>query len=139
MNAFGSAPALAGKRVLVIEDNAENMRLFRAVLQLEGAQILAAERAQSGLEIALSELPDVILMDVQMPGMDGLAAARLLRDDPRTGHIPIIIVTASVMEGDRQKAMQSGCDGYITKPIEPANFGRQVADFIEAARQNRAL
>jgi two-component system cell cycle response regulator DivK len=124
-------PALEGKRVLVIEDTVENMRLFRAVLKLEGVEVLEAESASAGIEIAARESPDLILMDIQMPEMDGLTATRLLRAEPKTAHIPIVAVTASVTEKDRSKTLEAGCDGHIPKPIDPSVFGQQLAGFLK--------
>ncbi len=124
-------PALEGKRVLVIEDTAENMRLFRAVLKLEGVEVLEAENAPTGIEMAARESPDLILMDIQMPEMDGLTATRLLRAEPKTAHIPIVAVTASVTEKDRSKTLEAGCDGHIPKPIDPSIFGQQLAGFLK--------
>jgi CheY-like chemotaxis protein len=130
MSGFGAAPALTGKRVLIIEDMVENLRLFRAILSLEEAQVFEAEAAREGIAIAQREHPDIILMDMQMPGMDGLTATRLLREDPETCSIPIVVITASAMDEDRRRAHEAGCDGYITKPIDPPTFGIQVASFI---------
>ncbi|MBW3637826.1 MAG: response regulator [Armatimonadetes bacterium] len=124
---------MADKRILIVEDTIENLRLFRAILQLEDAIVLQAERALKGIEIARSELPDVILMDMQMPEMDGLTAIRILRADPLTQHIPIIVITASAMNEDRQRAQQAGCNGYITKPVDPASFGSQIVAFMQVA------
>jgi CheY-like chemotaxis protein len=131
-------PALSGKRVLIIEDTEENMRLFNAILRLEEAQVLEAQLARIGIEIASREQPDLILMDLQMPGMDGLTATRHLRSDPRTKHIPIVVITASAMEDDRRRAFEAGCDGYITKPIDPLEFGRKLATFLQAKKTENA-
>lgn len=122
---------LEGCRILVIEDNAQNMRLFRAVLQLADATVSSASRADEGITLAKNEMPDVILMDVQMPGMDGLTATRLLRADDATRDIPVIAVTASVLEEDRHRIEDAGCDGYIPKPIDPDYFAAQVAAMLE--------
>jgi two-component system cell cycle response regulator DivK len=122
--------SLEGKRVLVIEDTAENMRLFRAVLKLEGVEVLEADGARKGIEIAEREKPDLILMDIQMPDMDGLEATRLLRSNESTSGIPIVAVTASVMDRDRSKTLEAGCDGHIPKPIDPSVFGKQIAAFL---------
>ncbi len=130
MSDFGQEPALKGQRVLVVEDVIENLRLFRAILQLEGAQVLEAESGPEGIEIATREQPDIILMDMQMPEMDGLTASRLLRAEPRTQHIPIVVITASAMDEDRRRALEAGCDGYISKPIDPVIFGAQIAEFL---------
>ncbi len=125
-------PSLEGKRVLVIEDTPENMRLFRAVLKLGGVQMLEADGARAGIEIAQKEQPDLILMDIQMPDMDGLEATRLLRADPQTRDIPIIAVTASVMDSDRHKTIKAGCNAHISKPIDPAVFGQQIAVYLRS-------
>ncbi len=122
--------SLAGKRILIIEDTPENLRLFRAILRLEDAVVLEAERAVLGIEIARRELPDIILMDMQMPEMDGLTATRILCADPLTKDIPVVIITASAMREDKQRALDAGCRGYITKPIEPFTFVQQIADFL---------
>jgi len=119
---------LDGKRILVVEDTAENMRLFRAVLKLEGAHILEAGDGAAGVAEAQRELPDLILMDIQMPGMDGLTATRLLKSTAATASIPVIAVTASVMAADLGKIQEAGCDGYISKPIDPDTFAQQVAE-----------
>jgi CheY-like chemotaxis protein len=121
---------LKGRRVLVIEDSVQNIRLFRAVLRLAGATVLDAERALSGIDIARREKPDIILMDIQMPGMDGLTATRLLRECEETRHIPVVAVTASVLEGDRDEVIAAGCDGYLTKPIDPDTFAEAIAGFL---------
>lgn len=129
-NQVMKAPALPGKRVLVVEDMPENLRLFRALLRLEGASILEAQRANEGVELATNHLPDLILMDLQMPGMDGITATHLLRHSPVTKNIPIVIVTASIMEEDKRDAFAAGCDAYLTKPIEPEKFGEQLISAI---------
>lgn len=121
---------LSGKRILIIEDMPENMRLFRAILRLEDATVLEAERAAVGIELARHERPDIILMDMQMPEMDGLSATRVLCADPLTKDIPILIVTASAMREDRQRAFDAGCSGYITKPVEPMSLASQIAAFL---------
>jgi CheY-like chemotaxis protein len=127
-----SAPrVLEDRRILIVEDTPENRKLFRAVLRLDGAEVLEASSAQQGIEIAGRELPDLILMDIQMPGVDGLEATRRLRADARTSSIPIIAVTASVMERDRHQTLEAGCDGHIAKPIDPSTFGSQIAAYIK--------
>lgn len=131
----GKAP-LDGKRILVVEDTDENMRLFRAILKLEGAEILEAIDGESGIASAQQNKPDIILMDIQMPGIDGLTATRSLKDDPDTSTIPIIAVTASVMIEDLGKIHEAGCNGYIPKPIDPGTFAQLIAD--QAARAQEA-
>lgn len=122
--------ALKDKVILIIEDMPENLRLFRAILQLEDAVVLEAERAALGIELARRERPDLILMDMQMPEMDGLSATKILRDDLQTRDIPIIIITASAMSADRKRAFEAGCNGYITKPIDPVSMVAQLAAFF---------
>lgn len=104
-------------RVLVIEDNPANMKLASLLLHTAGHEVLAAADAESGLNLARSEQPDLILMDVQLPGIDGLEATMLLKQDPATKGIPVIAVTAMAMSSDSAKTRNAGCDGYISKPL----------------------
>lgn len=104
-------------RILVVEDNPANMKLALLLLRNAGHTSLLAVDAESGLALARSEHPDLILMDVQLPGMDGLAATALLKQDPLTADIPVIAVTAMAMTSDREKTRAAGCDGYISKPL----------------------
>jgi two-component system, cell cycle response regulator DivK len=110
------------KRLLVIEDNATNRKLLGDILRLKGFEVEEAEDALLGLELAMVGEFDLVLMDIQLPGMDGLEATRRLRADPRTQGIPIIAVTAHAMKGDEQRIMESGCDAYVTKPIAYKEF-----------------
>lgn len=127
---------LSGKRILVVEDNAENRRLFNAVLKLDGAEVLEADGANRGLQLAGDEQPDLILMDIHMPDMDGLTATRLLRSDPKTAGIPIVAVTASVMAKDRDKIIEAGCDGHIAKPIDPLSFTDEIITYFSKDKSN---
>jgi two-component system cell cycle response regulator DivK len=104
-------------RVLVIEDNQANMKLASLLLQNVGHEVLCAVDAEAGLTIAREELPDLILMDIQLPGMDGLAATALLKKDPHTAAIPVIALTAMAMKEDQEKSQVAGCDAYIAKPL----------------------
>jgi two-component system cell cycle response regulator DivK len=134
MNKTAEAPegaTVAGARILIVEDNEENMRLFMAVLRLEGAtEVFGADSAAGGIAIAEQEQPDIILMDIQMPEMDGITATRRLKSNPETAPIPVVAVTASVLESDRQDMQEAGCAGYISKPIDPFEFSRQIARFL---------
>ena len=103
--------------ILIIEDNAANMKLALLLLHNAGHTTLRAVDAETGLTIARSELPDLILMDIQLPGMDGLAATALLKQDPATAAIPVIALTAMAMKADREKSLLAGCDAYIAKPL----------------------
>ena len=104
-------------RILVVEDNPANMKLAALLLRSVGHSVLSAIDAETGLTIARSEHPDLILMDIQLPGMDGLTATALLKQDPVTADIPVIAVTAMAMTADRQKTRDAGCDRYISKPL----------------------
>jgi len=108
-------------RVLVIEDNAANMRLATFVLESAGHVVLGATDAEIGLAVVRDQLPDLVLMDIQLPGMDGLQAAALLKADPATRTIPIIALTALAMKGDEERIRAAGCDGYIAKPLAYKN------------------
>ena len=120
-------------RILVVDDNATNVKLAGAVLKFAGHQVSTASDAAEALKAISSVSFDLIVMDIAMPGMDGLALTRLLKDDPSRQHIPIVAVTASAMKGDDQKAFDAGCDGYITKPIDTRLFPRQIAKFLSAS------
>jgi two-component system cell cycle response regulator DivK len=104
-------------RVLVIEDNQANMKLATLLLRNAGHIVLCAADAEAGLTIARAELPDLILMDIQLPGMDGLAATALLKKDPATAAIPVIALTAMAMKEDEEKSQVAGCDAYMAKPL----------------------
>lgn len=103
--------------ILIIEDNAANMKLAVLLLGNAGHTTICAMDAETGLTMARAERPDLILMDIQLPGMDGLTATGLLKADPATESIPVIAVTAMAMRGDRAKSLDAGCDGYIAKPL----------------------
>ena len=105
------------KRILVIEDNAANLKLVTVLLHNAHHVVLSAEDAESGIALARATHPDLILMDVQLPGMDGLAATAILKRDPVTAAIPVIALTAMAMKDDEQKSQEAGCDGYIAKPL----------------------
>jgi two-component system cell cycle response regulator DivK len=104
-------------KILVIEDNPANMKLAALLLRNAGHSALSAVDAETGVTLAHNELPDLILMDIQLPGMDGLAAAVLLKQDPATAAIPIIALTAMAMKDDEEKTKAAGCDAYIAKPL----------------------
>jgi two-component system cell cycle response regulator DivK len=120
-------PVLQGKKVLVVEDTVENMRLFTVLLRMAGAEVVEACDGVSGVETAKRELPDLILMDIHMPGVDGLEATRRIRADALTANIPVVAVTALVMPRDIEEIEHVGCNGYLAKPIEPMLFAQQLA------------
>ncbi len=103
--------------IAVIEDNSANMKLLLGILKREGFRVISATTADEGLKLITQDKPDAILMDIHLPGMDGLQATQLLKSDPKTSSIPIIAVTAKAMEGDREHILSSGCDDYVAKPI----------------------
>lgn len=105
------------KRVLYIEDNEANKMLVHRILEAKGFQMLHAEDGQTGFEIAQREMPDLILMDISLPGMDGLEVTGLIKNTEAVAHIPVIALTANAMKGDAEKCLAAGCDGYIQKPI----------------------
>ena len=104
-------------RVLVVEDNPANMKLTTLILRSAGHSLLSAVDAETGLRVARDEQPDLILMDIQLPGMDGLAATAILKEDPATAHIPIVALSALAMKADEERSQTAGCDAYIVKPV----------------------
>ncbi len=119
-------------KVLVIEDNATNMTLAVFLLQSVGHTVLSATNAEAGLTLARSEQPELILMDIQLPGMDGLQATVLLKQDSATRAIPVIALTALAMKGDEERIRAAGCDGYIAKPMSYREFLASVAARLAA-------
>jgi len=120
-------------KILVVDDNPTNLKLVSDVLAYEGHDILKAVDAEEAQVVLAGTLPDLILMDIALPGMDGLTLTRKLKADERTRHVRIVALTAFAMKGDDQKALGAGCDGYITKPIDTRKFPVQVAAFLEAS------
>ena len=109
-------------KILIVEDNAANMTLAKFLLQSAGYTVLSATDAETGLTLARTEQPDLVLMDIQLPGMDGLTATALLKGDQATRAIPVIALTALAMKGDEQRIRAAGCDGYIAKPLAYREF-----------------
>ncbi|HEV8672461.1 MAG TPA: ATP-binding protein [Methylomirabilota bacterium] len=123
-----------GIKILYIEDNPENRMLARAVLEAEGYTVVDAEDGLAGIEVAISEKPALILLDVNLPGVDGYEVVAILKSFPSLATTPVIAVTAYAMEGDRQRTLVAGCDGYIHKPIDVDVFPRQVSEFLQGRR-----
>ena len=117
--------------VLYIEDNFENRVLVRRVLASEGYEVIEAEGAREGLELARQVSPDLIMIDINMPQLDGLTLTSMMKADPVLGGIPVVAVTANVMRGDRERTLAAGCDGYIQKPIDIDAFPIQVAHYLQ--------
>ena len=109
-------------RILIVEDNEKNMKLVRDVLQVRGYETIEAGTGEDGLKLARARIPDLILMDIQLPGISGIEAIRALRADPATAAIPVIAVTASVMQQDRQQIVNAGFNGFIEKPVNLRNL-----------------
>src|SRR5258706_11696581 len=117
-------------RILYIEDNPDNRMLVKRVLEAEGYQLLEAANARDGLQQALAETPDLILMDINLPEVDGYTTTARIKATPGLASVKIIAVTANVMKGDREKTLAAGCDGYITKPIDVDLLPAQIAGFL---------
>jgi len=120
---------MADERVLVVEDNEKNMKLFCDVLQATGYTTLQATTGEAAVELARIEEPGLVLMDVQLPGMDGIEALAQLRDDERTASIPVLALTAQAMSGDRERFLEAGFDGYLSKPVD-------IAELIGAVQEH---
>jgi two-component system, cell cycle response regulator DivK len=118
------------KRVLVIEDNEDNMHLMTFILQKNGYAVIKAENGKKGIEQAMKEQPDFILLDIQLPDMDGLAVLKKIRQSEKTRAIKAIAVTSYAMTGDRERLVQAGCNGYIEKPIDPETIMAEINRII---------
>jgi len=116
------------KKVLVVEDNEKNMYLISFILEKMGHRVLQADTGEKGIELASREQPDLILMDIQLPGIDGLEATKLIR---QSGDVPIIAITSFAMAGDRERLLAAGCNGYIEKPINPETIMGEIAVYLE--------
>ena len=121
--------------ILIIEDNDKNMKLVRDVLQVKGFETMEAGTAEDGLAMAAERTPDLVLMDIQLPGMNGIEALGKLRADPATASIPVIAVTASVMQQDRKHITEAGFDAYLGKPLDLKEFLATVKEILGKARQ----
>jgi CheY-like chemotaxis protein len=119
--------------ILVVEDNEANQLLTRAVLELEGHRVLVAGSAADAMTLVHQDPPDLILMDVQLPGEDGLSVTRTLKASAETAAIPVVALTAHAMNGDRELALHAGCAGYISKPIDTRTFGETVRQYLRVA------
>jgi two-component system cell cycle response regulator DivK len=119
------------KHILLVEDNEKNMKLARDVLRFKGYRVSEATTGEDAVASAAKELPDLVLMDIQLPGIDGIEAFRRIRADAKTAHIPVVALTASVMAGDRERFDKAGFDGFISKPINVKEFPSQVADYLD--------
>jgi len=118
------------KRILVIEDQEDNRQIMQDMLSHAGYQVLQAMTGADGVAMAQAEVPDLILMDVMLPGMDGYEATRRIKATPALAHVPIIAVTSYAMDGEEQKALDAGCDAYFSKPFSPRVIVAKVRDYV---------
>jgi two-component system, cell cycle response regulator DivK len=116
--------------ILVVEDNERNLKLLRDVLEYAGYDVRVARTGEDGVTLAVKEPPDLVLMDLQLPGIDGMEALRQLRASPRTADIPVVAVTAQAMKQDRERVLEAGFDGYVEKPISVRAFPEQVRGYL---------
>jgi two-component system cell cycle response regulator DivK len=121
--------------ILIVEDNDKNLKLVRDVLQVKGYDTIEAGTAEDGIRLAHEHKPDLVLMDIQLPGMSGIDAIGVLRADPTTSAIPVVAVTASVMQHDRNKITEAGFDAYVGKPINLKEFLATVVRMLDVARK----
>ncbi len=121
--------------ILLVEDNVDNRAIYRTILEHLGYNLVEATDGEEGLRLAREHDPALILMDISIPVMDGLAVTRALKADEQTRHIPIIALTAHALAGDRQKAVDAGCDAYLAKPVEPKRVAEEVRRFLDPVRQ----
>jgi len=125
---------MANELILIVEDNEKNLKLARDVLRFHGFRTIEATDGESAIAMSAEQLPALVLMDIQLPGMDGIAAMKRIRADERTKHIPTVALTASVMTGDRERFNEAGFDGFIAKPIDVKTFPATVRGYLEAKR-----
>jgi two-component system cell cycle response regulator DivK len=121
---------VAGKLILVIEDHEENRRLLRDLLTSFGYELTEALTGEDGLTAAAANPPDLILMDIQLPGIDGYETTRRIKSNPALQHIPVIAVTSYALSGDDVKAFAAGCDAYVTKPFDPAELLEKIKGYL---------
>ena len=121
---------MGNKSILVIEDNELNMKLVKGLIKIGKYQMLEAVDAESGIQLIRDQRPDLVLMDLQLPGMDGLSATKLIKEDPTLKDIPIVALTSYAMQGDEERALEAGCTGYIAKPIDTRKFLKTISKFF---------
>jgi two-component system, cell cycle response regulator DivK len=118
------------KRILAIEDHEENRRLLRDLLTSVGYEMIEAVTGEGGVALAEAQLPDLILMDIQLPGIDGYETTRRIKANPALRHIPVIAVTSYALSGDEVKALDAGCDAYVTKPFDPTDLLAKIRGYL---------
>jgi two-component system, cell cycle response regulator DivK len=122
---------MAGELILIVEDNEKNMKLFRDVLQATGYRTLEATSGEQAVELATVQVPDLVLMDIQLPGIDGMTALARLRENEKTAAITVIALTAQAMQGDRERFLEAGFNGYLSKPVNVTEFIGTVKRYCE--------
>jgi len=127
----GNTAGNRARKVLIVEDNELNMKLFNDLLEAQGYQVIQTRDGLSALDLARQHKPDLILMDIQLPEVSGMDVTKWLKEDDELKSIPVIAVTAFAMKGDEEKIRESGCEGYISKPISVAGFLQTIAGFFE--------
>ena len=130
---------MASKTILVIEDNELNLKLVKGLLTIGKFNTLSASDAETGIHLARRHHPDLILMDIQLPGLDGLSATRMIKADETLKYIPVVALTSYAMQGDDRKAHEAGCDGYVTKPIDTRTFNKILESYLQAASRNKNI
>jgi two-component system cell cycle response regulator DivK len=121
------------KTVMIVEDNELNMKLFNDLLESRGYTVIQTRNGMEALDLARAHMPDLILMDIQLPEVSGLVVTKWLKDDDQLAHIPVVAVTAFAMKGDEERILQGGCEGYISKPISVSHFLETIANYIGPA------
>jgi two-component system cell cycle response regulator DivK len=123
------------KKILVIEDNKNNMYLIKFILEKNGYEVIGARNAINGIKLAIEKDPDLIIMDIQLPDIDGLETTRRIKSTEKGSKIPVIAVTSYAMTGDREKALSAGCDGYIEKPINPETIAAEIEKHLSGSNK----
>ena len=121
---------MKNKTILVVEDNELNMKLVKGLIKIGKYRMLEAMDAESGIQLIREQRPDLVLMDIQLPGMDGLSATKIVKEDPALKDIPIVALTSYAMQGDEEKALEAGCTGYIAKPIDTRKFLETISQYL---------
>jgi CheY-like chemotaxis protein len=129
---------MGNKSILVIEDNELNMKLVKGLLEIGKYRMLEATDAESGIQLIREQRPDLVLMDIQLPGMDGLSATEIIKEDPLIKDIPIVALTSYAMQGDEEKALAAGCTGYIAKPINTRKFLKTISRYLNGNNQRES-
>ena len=124
---------MAGEKILIIEDNPMNMELTTDLLKVSGYDVIQSDTAEQGIKLAQEQHPDLIIMDIGLPVMDGLSAVEILKKDEKTKDIPILALTSYAMKGDREKILEAGCEGYLAKPIDTRKFADEVKAILKKA------